>query len=78
MKNLILNEGYNKKSTLFEKGYGDKIYFKGKKFIDLSHCAGSILFGHNNSILVKSIRTYLKKKILFLQVQIFTRQNYLN
>ena len=33
MKNLILNEGYNKKSTLFEKGYGDKIYFKGKKFI---------------------------------------------
>ena len=31
MKNLILNEGYNKKSTLFEKGYGDKIYFKGKK-----------------------------------------------
>jgi len=62
MKNLILNEGYNKKSTLFEKGYGDKIYFKGKKFIDLSHCAGSILFGHNNSILVKSIRTYLKKK----------------
>ena len=38
MKSLILNEGYksDKNSVLFEKGIGDKIFFKGKKFIDLS------------------------------------------
>ena len=63
MKNTILNGGYNKKAILFEKGIGDKIYFKGKKFIDLSHCTGSLLFGHNNPVLVKSFRRYLNKKI---------------
>jgi len=63
MKNLILNGGYNKKSILFEKGKGDQIYFKGKKLTDLSHCSGSLIFGHNNSILVKSLKSYLKNKV---------------
>ena len=63
MKNLILNGGYNSKSILFEKGKGDQIYFKGKKLTDLSHCSGSLIFGHNNSILVKSLKSYIKNKV---------------
>ena len=63
MKNLILNGGYNSKSILFEKGNGDQIYFKGKKLTDLSHCSGSLIFGHNNSILVKSLKSYIKNKV---------------
>lgn len=62
MDDIILNGGYNKKSILFEKGFKDKIYYKGKELIDLSHCSGSLLFGHNNSILVKSLKNYLNKK----------------
>ena len=64
MKSLILNEGYksDKNSVLFEKGIGDKIFFKGKKFIDLSHCSGSLLFGHNSQVFVKSLKKYLQKK----------------
>ena len=63
MKSLILNEGYSKKAILFEKGKGDKIYWKGKSVIDLSHCSGSLLFGHNSNIIVKSLKNYLKNKI---------------
>ncbi len=63
MKNFILNEGYDKNSILFESGKGDKVYYKKKKITDLSHCSGSLLFGHNNNILVKSLREYLNKKV---------------
>ena len=62
MNSLILNEGYYKNKNLFEKGYKDKIFFKKKKLIDLSHCSGSLLFGHNSQIFVESLKKYLQKK----------------
>ena len=35
-KNIILNENYKDCKILFEKGEGDKIFFKKKAYIDLS------------------------------------------
>ena len=63
MSSLILNEGYKKGSPLFEKAKNDKIFLKKKKLIDLSHCSGSLLFGHNSKVFVKSLRRYLQNKI---------------
>ena len=80
MKSLILNEGYksDKNSVLFEKGIGDKIFFKGKKFIDLSHCSGSLLFGHNSQVFVKSLKNIYKKNFLFFLIQIYMQINFQN
>ncbi len=36
MTNIILNEDYKDCKILFEKGEGDKIFFKKKAYIDLS------------------------------------------
>ena len=62
MSSLILNEGYKKDSPLFEKALNDKIFLKKNKLIDLSHCSGSLLFGHNSQIFVRSLKKYLKEK----------------
>lgn len=61
--NIILNEGYKDCQILFERGDGDKIFFKNKVYIDLSNCAGSLILGHNSKIFKKSLKSYLKKKI---------------
>ena len=63
MPNIILNEDYKDCNILFEKGEGDKIFFNGKAYIDLSNCAGSLILGHNNNVFKKSLKLYLNKKI---------------
>ena len=69
--NLILNEGYTNKKILFEGGQGSKIFFKGKKFIDLSFAAGSLLLGHNSNIYKYAIKSSLKKNITSILILIF-------
>ena len=71
--NIILNEGYKDCQILFERGDGDKIFFKNKVYIDLSNCAGSLILGHNSKIFKKSLKSYLKKKYQFLHIQILTQ-----
>ena len=56
---ILLNEGYDKNSILFEKGRGSLVYSKGKVFIDLSCGAGTLLLGHNSKIYKKSLKKYL-------------------
>ncbi len=63
MSNLILNEGYKDSKVFFEKGIGDKIFIKGKPYIDLSHCMGSLILGHNNPLYKKILKKYAKKNI---------------
>ena len=65
MKSLILNgKVKDKNSVLFEKGIEIKFSLK-EKFIDLSHCSGSLLFGHNSQVFVKSLKKYLQKFSFF-------------
>ena len=61
--NIILNEGYEGSKLLFDKGEGDKIFFKNKAYVDLSNCAGSLILGHNSHVFKKSLKLYLNKKI---------------
>ena len=61
--NIILNEDYKDNKILFDKGEGDKIFFKNKAYIDLSNCAGSLILGHNSQVFKKSLKLYLNKKI---------------
>jgi glutamate-1-semialdehyde 2,1-aminomutase len=61
--NIILNENYKDYKILFEKGEGDKIFFKNKAYVDLSYCYGSLILGHNSSVFKKSLKLYLNKKI---------------
>ena len=61
--NIILNEDYKDNKILFDKGEGDKIFFKNKAYIDLSNCAGSLILGHNSNVFKKSLKLYLNKKI---------------
>tara|TARA_B100001123_G_C15327960_1_gene1030209 strand:- start:250 stop:1476 length:1227 start_codon:yes stop_codon:yes gene_type:complete len=64
MKNVpILNENYRKTEFFFEKAKNDKIFTKNKKIIDLSHCSGSLILGHNNLVIKKALKEYLKKNI---------------
>tara|TARA_B100001250_G_C19814876_1_gene797789 strand:- start:3512 stop:4744 length:1233 start_codon:yes stop_codon:yes gene_type:complete len=60
---LILNEGYAKINRLFTSAQGSNIFIKKKKYLDLSFCAGSLLLGHNNKILKKSLKEILNKNI---------------
>ncbi len=60
---LILNEGYAKINRLFTGGHGSNIFIKKKKYLDLSFCAGSLLLGHNNKIIKKSLKEILNKNI---------------
>ncbi len=62
MNNSILNEGYNSKGPKFIKAKGSYV-FDGKKLIDLSFCAGSIILGHNHYVFKNAIKNYLKKDI---------------
>lgn len=71
MSNLILNEGYEDGNVFFEKGIGDKVYFKNKPYIDLSNCAGSLLLGHNSKIFKKSVNLYLNKR----KISVFAHPN---
>ena len=61
--NIILNENYKDYKILFEKGKGDKIFFKNKAYIDLSYCNGTLILGHNSNVFKKSLKLYLNKKI---------------
>ena len=59
MSNLIFNEGYQDAKKIFEKGKGDFVTIKGKKYIDLSNCAGSLILGHNSKFFKKKIENYI-------------------
>lgn len=61
MSNLVFNEGYQGSQNIFEKGKNDHVTINGKKFIDLSNCAGSIVLGHNSNFFKKKIKNYLDK-----------------
>lgn len=57
----VLNEGYNKSNNFFKKGYRNIIVdSKNNKFIDLTSSGGTSLLGHNNNILKKSIKNFIK------------------
>ena len=60
MKNIIINEGYSY-NNFYSGGEGSKIFKNGRKFLDLSFCAGSLLLGHKSKIIKKSLKK-LKKK----------------
>lgn len=62
MKNIIINEGYSNKN-FYSGGKGSKIIKDGKKFLDLSFCAGSLLLGHNSKIFKKSLKEITNKNI---------------
>ena len=62
MKNIIINEGYSY-NNFYNGGEGSKIFKNGRKFLDLSFCAGSLLLGHNSKIFKKSLREITKKNI---------------
>lgn len=59
----LLNEGYPKNKFLLEEGEGSFVYFKKKKYFDLTSAGGCSLLGHNNKILRKSIKEFLRLKI---------------
>ena len=63
MPNIILNEGYKNSKVFFEKGIRDKIFIKGKSYIDLSNCMGSLILGHNNYFYKNILQKYLQKNI---------------
>ena len=71
--NIILNEGYEGSKLLFDKGEGDKIFFKNKAYVDLSNCAGSLILGHNSHVFKKSLKLYLNKKYQSLLIPTFTQ-----
>ena len=71
MNNSILNEGYNSKGPKFIKAKGSYV-FDGKKLIDLSFCAGSIILGHNHYVFKNAIKNYLKRIFLILLHLIYT------
>ena len=58
----ILNEGYNYRK-LASTAKGSRLNINNKPYLDLSNCAGSILIGHNNKVIKKSISEVLKKYI---------------
>jgi glutamate-1-semialdehyde 2,1-aminomutase len=59
----LLNEGYKNNSFLLETGKASFVYLKKKKYFDLTSGGGCLLLGHNNKILKKSIKEFLKLKI---------------
>ena len=61
MSNLILNEGYYNNNNFFEGGSGSKIFLKGRRILDLSFCAGSLLLGHNSKIFIESLNEIHRK-----------------
>jgi glutamate-1-semialdehyde 2,1-aminomutase len=61
--NIILNEYYKDNKVFFDKGEGDKIFFKNKAYVDLSNCSGSLILGHNSNVFKKSLKLFLNKKI---------------
>ena len=62
-QNFLLNEGYQSGKFFFEKGKGQFIYSKKKKYLDLSCCAGTLILGHNSEIFNSSLKDISKKKI---------------
>jgi len=59
----VYNEGYNKSNNFFVKGYKNVILDNNhNKFIDLTSSGGTLLLGHNNSVLKKSILNFVKNK----------------
>ena len=59
----LLNEGYKNNTFLLETGKASFVYFKKKKYFDLTSGGGCLLLGHNNKILRNSIKEFLKLKI---------------
>ena len=49
--------------NIYNGGEGSKIIKDGKKFLDLSFCAGSLLLGHNSKIFKKSLKEIINKNI---------------
>jgi glutamate-1-semialdehyde aminotransferase len=62
-QNFLLNEGYQNGKTFFDKGDGQYIFSKKKKFLDLSCCAGTLLLGHNSKIFKSTINSISKNKV---------------
>jgi glutamate-1-semialdehyde 2,1-aminomutase len=59
----VYNEGYNKSNNFFVRGYKNVILDKNhNKFIDLTSSGGTLLLGHNNDVLKKSILSFVKNK----------------
>jgi glutamate-1-semialdehyde 2,1-aminomutase len=62
-QNYIMNEGYSNTSYRFSSGSGSNVFISGKKYIDLSNAAGSLILGHNSKIYKKAIKKSLTKNL---------------
>ena len=62
-KNYIMNEGYSNTSYRFSGGSGSNVFISGKKYIDLSNAAGSLILGHNSIVYKKAIKKSLTKNL---------------
>lgn len=62
-QNFLLNEGYQSSKVFFDKGRGQYIYSKNKRYLDLSCCVGTLLLGHNSKILQSSLKDVGGKNI---------------
>ena len=76
MKNLVLNEGYLNSDKFFAGGSGSKIIYKGKKYLDLSCCAGTLLLGHNSKIYKKTLNEITKENITPLAIPNLQANNF--
>jgi len=63
MNNFLLNEGYDKSNTFYDKGFGTFIYNGKKKYIDLCCGGGSLLLGYNHPSITKSFKKISKMNI---------------
>jgi len=63
MKNLLLNEKYEKNRSLFHKADGIKIHIGKKKLIDLSLNSGVLFFGHQRKLYNKIFKKFIKNKL---------------
>ncbi len=71
--NFILNEGYENNFHL-NKGIGQYIFSKKKKFYDLSYASGTLILGHSSKIFKNSLKNIDKNNLsLFSFPNIYTK-----
>jgi glutamate-1-semialdehyde 2,1-aminomutase len=70
-KNYLYNEGSTNRIKIY-KGNKKFIFFKKKKYLDLSYASGSLLLGHNSNILKKTIKKQINIGTNFSHPNIFS------
>ncbi|MCT7530903.1 aspartate aminotransferase family protein [Aliarcobacter cryaerophilus] len=66
MNNILMNEGYDSKKTIFVKAEGNYIYDdKNQKYLDTTIGSGTHILGHRNTIIVETLKKQLDTSMLF-------------